>query len=154
MPTTLNSTSRWAQWLGYAGLIPFAALAAAVWWVDLANRPPMAAALLAYSAPVLAFLGAIYWGFAMVLGAAGLQSRWWLLWGVVPSLIASIALLIALLLGPAAGLWLVAAALWICLIVDSQVYPKLGLQEWLLMRLVLTVGASVSCAVAGLALTR
>lgn len=154
MPTTLDSPSRWVQWLGYAGLIPFAALTAAVWWVDLANRPPMAAALLAYSAPVLAFLGAIYWGFAMVLGAAGLQSRWWLLWGVVPSLIASIALLIALLLGPVAGLWLVAATLWICLIVDSQVYPKLGLQGWLQMRLVLTVGASVSCAVAGLALTR
>ena len=153
MPTTLNSPSRWAQWLGYAGLIPFAALAAAVWWVDLANRPPMAAALLAYSTPVLAFLGAIYWGFAMVQGAAGLQSRWWLLWGVVPSLIASIALLIALLFGPAAGLWLVAAALWGCLAVDSQVYPKLGLQGWLLMRLVLTVGASVSCAIAALAIT-
>jgi len=137
-------------------LIPFAALAIAAFWLDsAADRARCAAALLAYSATVLSFLGAIYWGFAMQQGQSATvkqqqqqSNRWLLLWGVLPSLVAWV----ALLLGSPAGLWLVTAALWGCFAVDSQIYPRLGLQGWLRIRLWLTLGASVSCATAGLSL--
>ena len=56
-------------WLGYGGLLPFGALAlllldgarSALWWP----------ALLAYGAVILSFVGALHWGFAMVLPGLG-----------------------------------------------------------------------------------
>ena len=75
---------------------------------------------------------------------AAAQSRALLVWGVVPSLMAWLALLI----NPVAGLYLLAAGLWACFAVDWGVYRRLGVQAWLPMRLMLTVVASF-CCVAG-----
>ena len=75
---------------------------------------------------------------------AAAQSRPLLLWGVVPSLIAWVALLI----NPVAGLCLLAAGLWACFAVDWAVYCRLGMQAWLPLRLVLTMVASVCCIAA------
>ncbi len=101
-------------------------------------------ALLAYGASILSFLGAIHWGLAMrertALPAALFA------WGIVPSLVAWV----ALLWGASVGLWLLVAGLWSCWAVDRSVYPRFGLQGWLAMRLVLTTVASVSCVVAAL----
>ena len=69
------------------------------------------------------------------------RSTGWLVWGVTPSLVAWV----ALLLNPAIGLWLVAAGLWTCFVVDRLAYPKFGVRAWLPMRLVLTMVASLSC---------
>jgi hypothetical protein len=88
-----------AALLGPAGLIPFAGLAIAA----LAGWPPAAPALLAYGATILAFLGAVHWGLALASEEA--RADWARLGlGVVPALIAWV----ALLLPPAAGLWLLA----------------------------------------------
>jgi Protein of unknown function (DUF3429) len=65
-----------------------------------------------------------------------------LVWGVVPSLLAWLALLLA----PTLGLSLIAALLWACFAVDRVLYPRYRLQAWLPMRLRLTVVASISCA--------
>ena len=70
-----------------------------------------------------------------------------LLWGVTPCLLAWVALLVPLGL----GLWGLAVLLWVCYGVDLRVYPKLGAQEWLAMRAVLTKVASTCCVIGALA---
>ena len=77
------SALAWA--LGVAGLLPFAVGAAGLWllppqWAGLA-----AAALLAYAAVIVSFLGGIHWGLAM---ATGQPRPGGLVWGVLPSLLA------------------------------------------------------------------
>lgn len=87
-----------AQVLGYAGVIPFAALAAAQWlpaWQTAALAP-----LLLYSALILSFLGGVRWGRAL---ASGRTLDFAL--SVLPSLYAWVALQLA----PAAALILLAA---------------------------------------------
>jgi hypothetical protein len=140
---TRPSTAAWA--LGGAGLLPF--VGAAVW---LALAPAGAGdgparALAAYAATIVSFLGGIHWGLAFATPGGPATAR--LAWGVVPSLIAWP----ALLLPPATGLSLLAAALVLCFAVDRRSYPPLGLGAWLPLRGLLTAVATLSCA-AGAAL--
>jgi hypothetical protein len=71
-----------AVWLGWAGVLPFVALAVAGWlpgvpiWTD--------GAFVAYSALILSFLGGIRWGRAMTHGASTQEY----LRSVMPSLLA------------------------------------------------------------------
>lgn len=132
----------WAARLGYAGLLPFVGLALATWVLRGAQHSQAVFALLAYGASIVGFLGAIHWGFAMRDRADPSVALF--AWGIVPSLVAWV----ALLWGASAGLWLLATALWACWLVDRSVYPRFGLQGWLAMRLNLTVVASVSCVAA------
>jgi len=129
-------------------------------WLGPLESTRIATALLAYGASILSFMGAIHWGLAMrdsagtsIRNGVGMDANSrttatvgtankLLLWGVVPSLLAWVALLI----GTAPGLWLVVLGLWICFTVDRTVYPRFGLQSWLPMRLVLTLIATVACA--------
>ena len=146
--TTHKSPPPWALGLGYGGLIPFVALALCIWLFDSTNRFRSVNALLAYSACILSFLGAIHWG--LVMSNTTSQSKKLLAWGVIPSLFAWIALLI----NPIVGLYLVAAGLWACFAVDRVVYSRVGVQMWLPMRLVLTVVASLSCIVGAIGITQ
>ena len=82
--------------LGLAGLLPFAAAALAVllapdYWGGFARG-----ALIAYGAVILSFLGAVHWGFAL---RAPPEEAWAtparLVLGVVPSLVAWVAMLTA-----------------------------------------------------------
>jgi hypothetical protein len=129
-----------AVWLGYAGLLPFVGLAGASLWLGHLENGQLAQALLAYGASILSFMGAINWGLALRNSAAPDSKL--LLWGVVPSLLAWVALLV----GTVPGLWLVLVGLWACFAVDRAVYPRFGLQGWLPMRLALTVVATLACA--------
>lgn len=137
-PTARGTPSTWAQGLGYGGLIPFVALALAVWFWP-AHQTQAASALQGYSATVVSFLGAIHWGLTM-RDTQG-QNTGMLLWGVVPSLVAWV----ALLLPAGSGLLLIAGLLWVCFAVDRVVYTRLSLRAWLPMRLLLTTIASVCC---------
>ncbi|MEY4345216.1 MAG: hypothetical protein RL032_1048 [Pseudomonadota bacterium] len=136
----MTQPPRIAQWLGYGGLLPFVGLAGAALGLGPLESTRITAALLAYGASILSFMGAIHWGLAMGGGAAPDSKL--LLWGVVPSLVAWV----ALLLGTATGLWLVVLGLWACFAVDRTVYPRFGLRSWLPMRLVLTLVATLACA--------
>jgi Protein of unknown function (DUF3429) len=136
----MTQPPRIAQWLGYGGLLPFVGLAGAALWLGPLESTRITAALLAYGASILSFMGAIHWGLAMGGGAAPDSKL--LLWGVMPSLVAWV----ALLLGTATGLWLVVLGLWACFAVDRTVYPRFGLRSWLPMRLVLTLVATLACA--------
>ena len=57
-----------AKLLGYAGLIPFVVFSAGS-WVPLAYVSDATAMLISYAAVILAFMGAIHWGVAMVNNA-------------------------------------------------------------------------------------
>ena len=138
--------SLWARRLGYGGLIPFVILAAALWVARPGDWPLATMALLGYGATISSFLGAIHWGLVLREGPA--QPVPALLWGVVPSLLGWL----ALLLGHAPGLLLIAALLWACLAVDRVLYPRFQLQAWLPMRLRLTLVASIGCLAGAAAL--
>jgi len=66
-----------------------------------------------------------------------------LLWGVTPSLLGWV----SLVLGSTHGLLLLVATLWLCFVVDYKIYPKFELAPWLSMRFILTAVASVSLSI-------
>lgn len=128
--------------LGYAGLLPFIALALAAWFAPAAYLAHAAFALLAYGATIASFLGAIHWGLAM---RGPLTPRTGpFVWGVFPSLVAWVALLMPL----QPGLITLALLLGFCLALDWRSYPAYGVRAWLTMRLHLTAVAAV-CLLAG-----
>lgn len=138
----------WATWLGAGGLIPFVALALALWWPVPGHQALGSHALVAYGATIASFLGAIHWGLAMRKPSnAGLAPY---LWGVTPSLLAWLALLVP----PVWGLLGLAALLALCLLVDERRYPHEQLQAWLPLRRRLSLVASLSCLAGAAALLR
>ena len=72
-----------------------------LWVARPGDWPVASTALLGYGATIAGFLGAIHWGLVMRPGAV--QALPALLWGVTPSLLGWV----ALLLGPAQGLVLI-----------------------------------------------
>lgn len=54
------------RWPAFAGVLPFATLAAALWLAPPAWRPAAGEALLGYGAVILAFVGALHWGHALL----------------------------------------------------------------------------------------
>ena len=127
-----------ASYLGYAGLMPFIGLSALIFFFPESHHKEFAIfCLLAYGATIVSFLGAIHWGLTM---RQAIPNKWLLAWGVVPSLLGWI----SLLLESELGLLLLATTLWLCFIVDYKIYPKFKLTHWLQIRLFLTFVASVS----------
>ena len=124
--------------LGYAGLLPFILGAALVWFVRPDARGHVLAALAAYGAVIVSFLGGIHWGLGF-RSARPEPARF--IWGIVPSLLAWLAVLM-----PAdAGLVVLGVVLVVCYLVDRRVYPLHGLSAWLTLRFRLTVVAAFSC---------
>ena len=146
MKTDKPSPSLWARRLGFGGLIPFVGLAVALWLAPPGGWSLAGVSLLGYGATISSFLGAIHWGLVMREGPA--QPVPSLLWGVVPSLLGWV----ALQLGHAPGLLLIAALIWACFAVDRVLYPRYQLHAWLPMRLRLTLVASISCLAGAAAL--
>jgi len=134
-----SSPPAWAHWLGAAGLIPFAVLALALWWPASGQQGAISHALAGYCATIASFLGAIHWGLAMRDHPGAGAGPY--LWGVMPSLLAWL----ALLLPPTWGLLALAVLLGLCLLVDERRYPHYQLQAWLPLRRRLTVVASLAC---------
>lgn len=131
-----------ARPLGLAGLIPFAGLAL----LSLAGIAWAPAALAAYGATILAFLGAVHWGFALrALPGEDHAGRARLVLGVVPSLIAWV----ALLLPTGAGLWVLALGVLGTAAVET-VAAQRGLVpgDYLRLRWWLSAGAAASLIVA------
>lgn len=145
-PSPLPLPPSVAWWLGGAGLLPFVAGALLVCGLRGGQQGPWAAALLAYGALIVSFLGGIHWGLAMRQAP---PPTYLLVWGVVPSLLAWP----MLWLSPAPGLLGLGAALWACYAVDHRVFPAQGIGAWLGLRRLLTGVASLSCwaAAAGVA---
>jgi len=122
-------------------LLPFVAGALLVWLVRPEAHPYVVLGLSAYAAAIVSFLGGIHWGLAMRLQPAATPTV--LLWGVVPSLVAWLALLMA----PDAALVVHGAMLLACYAVDRRVYPRAGAAAWLTLRFRLSAVAGFSCFV-------
>ena len=121
--------------LGHAGLIPFIGGTLLVWFVTPAAHPYATLALSAYAAVVVSFLGGIHWGIGFRDHSPGL-----FVWGVVPSLVAWV----AVMMPPSAGLVIHGVMLAVCYLVDRRVYPAHGLAAWLTLRFRLSAGASLN----------
>lgn len=95
-PRSAEPLPRTVAWLGYGGLLPFVALAAATVVSHFGGPSPSAwnAALVAYGAAILSFVGALHWGFAMTLrDLTARQQTASFVWSVIPALVAWAALL-------------------------------------------------------------
>lgn len=124
--------------LGYLGLLPFMFGALLVWLVREDAHPYVTAALSAYAAVVISFLGGIHWGLGFRQSIPSPQP---FVWGVVPSLIAWI----AVVMPPYAGLVVHGVMLIACYLVDRRSYPALGASAWLTLRFRLSGVAALSC---------
>ncbi|TAG33284.1 MAG: DUF3429 family protein, partial [Polaromonas sp.] len=83
-----------------------------------------------------------------VMQRAPRAPRFHFVWGIAPSLLAWLALLM-----PAyAGLPLLGLTLLACYAVDRKTYPSAGLSRWLPLRLRLTVVATLSCVLGAAAI--
>ena len=131
--------------LGYVGLLPFVVGAALVWLVGgNADAHAFSTLMLScYAAVIISFLGGIHWGLAMRQQAGMGAPAWLYAWGVVPSLVAWV----AVVMPPYAGLVVHGVMLVTCYLVDRRTYPMLGAAPWLTLRFRLTVVASLSCFV-------
>ncbi len=125
--------------LGYAGLIPFVGLAGLMWLVEGDVHAFVAMALSAYAATIAAFLGGIHWGMGLPLDAPA--RRFHLVWGVVPSLVAWV----ALVMPEYASLPVLALLLAACYGVDRRSWDQWGWTDWLPLRARLSAVAVLSC---------
>jgi len=145
--------------LGYGGLVPFIACAILVQVAPTPFDFVCAESLAAYGAVICSFLGAIHWGgnfrhLGNVADSAHLASagdiggsRWfernaWI-WGVIPSLVAWLALHVYI----PVGLLMLAAMLLVQRGIDQNTYRyyftnKTALDEFMVMRTRLTVVAT------------
>jgi hypothetical protein len=128
----------WAHRLGYAGLIPFVAGVVLVWLVHPEAHPYAVLALATYASVILSFLGGIHWGVAF---RQEQPDPLLFAWGVVPSLVAWV----AVVMPPEAGLVVSGVMLVVCYAVDRRLYPLHGLARWLTLRFRLSAVAAVSC---------
>ena len=129
------------QRLGYAGLVPFVGLALLLWVVSIEVHAFVSIALTGYAALIASFLGGIHWGIGLRHNAP--QRQLHMVWGVTPSLVAWVALLM-----PAfAGLPVLALLLIACYLVDRKTWPEAGLREWMTLRFRLTVISTLSCLI-------
>lgn len=140
-------------------MLPFVALAAASVLAHLSNHPPAVwqAALLAYGATILSFVGALHWGFAMALrDIPAAQRTASFVWSVMPALMAWVALLTP----PQVATALIVAGLCVHYWRDRRLAVQAGLPSWYLpMRLRLTwvaclcllLGATVAMLHSGVA---
>ena len=134
-----------ALWLGIAGLLPFFFLAGAA-LIDPRLRLAVHMPLVAYGAVILAFVGALHWGIAMMLPNASNGQRIFLMaWSVVPALLAWA----AVLLPAGSDLALLIAAFWVHFAFDYQLALQQPVPRWYLpLRIILTLGATLSLAAA------
>ncbi len=139
---------RSVAWLGYGGLLPFVAGAAACWVPALAPWQPLRV-LAAYGAVILAFVGALHWAFAMLLPQVDARQRAWVFtWSTVPALLAWP----ALLLPPATGALLLVAGFAAHYAQDRRLAARQPLPAWYLpLRLQLTTVACASLLLGSLA---
>lgn len=129
--------------LGYAGLIPFVLGAALVWLLPPYSDEHVFAleGMAKYAALIVSFLGGIHWGLGF---RATVPSPGPFAWGVVPALLAWIAVLM-----PAyAGLVVLGALLIVCYVVDRKAYRAHDAEAWLTLRFRLSAVAALSCFLA------
>lgn len=134
---------------GAAGLVPFVAGALGAWLGPDADRSLVLYFLATYASVILAFVGALHWGVAMMDPAAGRRAQWLAsLWSVTPALIGWA----ALMLPTVTGLRIMAGAFLLQLAMDRALARRHPVPHWFLpLRYRLTAVAAASVFIATLA---
>lgn len=122
----------WIRRLGFAGLLPFYALAALVWVVPGLNWP--AQLLLLYCGMIFCFVGAVHFGAALFNAAMPRGGVWW-------SIMPAVAAAPILLTPPVFGLPLVAGGLILAWSVDQTMLETVLPLWYRQLRDYLTAGA-------------
>jgi len=132
--------------LGAAGLIPFIVLAVMLWALPLGYSTTALRWLLAYSAVILSFVGALHFGVALVHPEMDARDRGLLMaWSAVPALAAWL----ALALPPLAGVVVMLVMFIIQLIADHRLVRHFPITAWFLrLRQRLTLGVVLCLALA------
>lgn len=132
---------------GAGGLVPFAALGAGSWFAAPEASALMLRHLCAYGAVILAFVGALHWGFAMLARMDDFERPRVLGWSVVPALGGWVALLLPL----RAGLIVLIVMFLAHYAMDRRLARMASLPPWYLkLRLWLTLGACLGLAAGAL----
>lgn len=140
--TDLRAAPPAALWPGLAGLLPFIGGVAGLWLGPAAFAPALAAALVAYGAIILTFVGAIHFGLALGVPHGGDTDPahaaivFGYGWSVLPALLGWL----AILLRPGPALGLLVAGFAVQLFIDARIAAAHRLPAWYLaLRLLLTV---------------
>lgn len=155
MPDAADGLRRPTQILGFAGLLPFAGGALAMWLSVTLDSQPFAqslvsTALLGYGAVIISFLGATQWGRALTRPGA-IQHPWLVMgYAVAPSLVGWASLLIPVNLAYPIQALALLATLFVDRGMSGHTFPA----WYFALRLRLTVGGIGFLSVAWLALLR
>lgn len=132
----MSSHIELAQKLGYAGLIPFVLMAAAVWFLPESNALTISQYFIAYSAIILSFLSCLLWSAALFTqtdATTNQQKKQWLVISISFSLIAWL----SLLLPQGLGIWVLMTGFYALLRYEKRslhtIYPDwfYELRHWL-----------------------
>jgi hypothetical protein len=136
---------RLAHVLGWLGLVPFVLLALACWLAHPDWMGTFIKAQLAYGILILAFLGGMHWGAAMISPELSVErTKRVLTWSIAPVLMAWMATMVG-----GFGFAVLIVGFVAAYQVDKRTYPWYRMPEWLLpLRFILTC-----VVVAALALT-
>ena len=142
----MNKIPRTPLILGAGGSIPFIVLAVMLWALPSDYSSATLKWLLAYSAIILTFVGALHWGVALVHPEMGGRERGMLMgWSVVPALVAWI----AIFLPPLAGTGVLALMFVVQLVADHKLVAHFPITPWFLrLRRRLTLVAVICLALA------
>jgi len=127
--------------LGLAGLLPFVGLALMAVLGDGTWHVYWLTALSYYGAVIVAFVGALHWGYALKRGVAGREA--WIQYGysVLPALLAWLSLLFPVW----TALRMQALTLLVCYVFDRAMCTLDPVPSWFLrLRLVLTLTGAAS----------
>lgn len=128
-------------WLGAAGLIPFAACAAASFAPDDAIRRSAIIAFAIYGGVILSFLGGVRWGLGLIANRAIT-----FVYAVIPSIVGWMAAAGVALGLTATGAGTMFAAAFVAQYVWDRQAARDGAPEWYLrLRIRLTIGVLLCC---------
>ncbi len=139
---------RIVAWLGYGGGIPFVAFLLLI-YLDPGRGTVWHQSLRAYAAVILSFVGALHWGFAMLLGNVATTQRHSLFaWSVIPCLMAFVALVTSSTVSTA----VLVIGFFLHFVQDARLAVIAALPGWYLpLRLRLSVVATLSLIAGALA---
>ena len=124
------ATRKAAHALGYAGLIPFVGLSLGCWLLQRDWLPILISGQLSYGVAILAFLGGVHWGAALLCSEiSSMRTRLALLWGVTPSLVG----VAAAQLPTGLSLAVMSAAFILVYMFDKRLYAWYRMPDWLLL---------------------
>jgi hypothetical protein len=147
MQSNMKEPSKTAKFLGFSGLIPFVVLTALLFLLPNPYKKNVIFIMLGYGATIVSFLGAIHWGLNM---REACPSKWRLVWGVIPSLLGWVSLVIGLIISPDIGVLILVGTLWLCLIMDYKIYSLFEISYWLRLRVPLTFISSLTLMASGI----